>query len=146
MGVQHVDLLDPEPLAALGRRRADHYGGEPLGVVQIARAGCQRPGAQLGRDHDLIVDPASVAPPPEQLLALAALRAVDPERVVVRGVDERPAGLDEPVEDRERGRLISGRAEAHRTETEHADVAARGRVLTDGSISHTTGLPELIRC
>ena len=94
----------------------------PSALSVEAGARGQRPGAELGRDHDLVADAAAAPPAAEQFLALPALSAVHPVRVVVRGVDEGAACLDVPVQDRERGGLVGRRAEAHGAQAQHAHL------------------------
>lgn len=135
--IQQIQPRHAEPFPASLRGLPDHLGRQPLGVVSEAGARGQWPRPELGGDDDLVSDTAAAAPAAEQLLALSALTAVDPERVVVRGVDEGPAGLDIPVEDRERRRLVDGRAEQHAPKAQHAHLAACPRVLADRGVSHT---------
>jgi hypothetical protein len=119
----------------------DHLRRQPLDVTGLggvgeADAGGDRPRPELGGDDELVADTAAAPPAAEQFLALAALRAVDPERVVVGGVDEAAAGLDVAVEDRKRGRLVGGRAEQHGAQAQHAHLAACRWVLADHAVVH----------
>src|SRR5262249_5730452 len=99
-----------------------------------------RPCADLRRNDYLVADTAAGTPPAEQRLTLTALRAVHKEQVVVRGVNEIPARRDVPVQDRERRRFVGRRAEPHRAQAEHADLARRQRVASDGRVSHASTL------
>jgi hypothetical protein len=135
--IQEIQPRHAEPFPASLRGLPDHLGRQPLGVVGEAGAAGQWPRPELGGDDDLVSDTAAAAPAAEQFLALSALTAVDPERVVVGGVDEGAAGLDVPVEDRERRRLVGGRPEQHDAEAQHAHLAPRLRVFADRSVSQT---------
>src|SRR5262249_52960516 len=50
--------------------------------------------------------------------------------------DERAAGFHVPVQDRERCRLVGPRAEVHRAQAEHADLAAGLRVSAGHAVFH----------
>ena len=143
--VRHVRVVQVDPLhaEAFPAPRAglpDRRAGQPL--ARGVEAGRRRdgPGPDLRGHDDLVTDTAAGAPPAEHRLALAALRAVHEEQVVVRGVDKVPARRDVPVQDRERRRLVGPRAEPHRAEAEHADLARRRRVTSDGRVSHAPTL------
>ena len=141
--VHQVQPPDTKTRHAPFRRLPDRLGRQTVHLDQRAiganevRRRRQRPRADLGRDDDLVADAAAAPPAAEQFLALPALGAVDPEGVVARGVDERPAGLDEPVQDGERGGLVGPAAHQHRAQAEHAHLAPGRRVISDGSVSHT---------
>src|SRR5579859_4052458 len=114
-------------------RAGEGNEAERLALLRAHRA---RVRAQL----DLVTDAAAGAPPSEQRLALAALRPVHVEQVVVRGVDKVPARRDVPVQDRKRRRFVGPRAEPHRAKAQDADLARRGGVISDGRVSHAPTL------
>jgi hypothetical protein len=133
--VQQVQPGHAEPVPAAFRRLADHPGRQSFGVVGMARTRGQRPGAELGRDHDLVADATAAPPAAEQFLALPALGA-DPERIAVGGVDKGAPGLHVPVQDRERGRLVGRRAEVHRAQAKHAHLMAGLGVRANRGVFH----------
>jgi hypothetical protein len=143
--VEKVQLVHAERRPASLGRLPDRLRRQPFVVLRLRglselETGADRPGTEFGGDDDLVPHPATASPTTEQSLAFAALTAVEPERVVVGGVDERAAGIDKPVEDRERRLLVGPGAEQHRAKTEHAHVAARLLVLADRTILHLVPL------
>ena len=68
--------------------------------------------------------PVCLQPLADDRLGLAALVARDPARVDVGRVDQVEAGLDEGVEQLERGRLVGGPAEDVAAEGERPDLGA----------------------
>ena len=105
------------------------------GVFDSGSAGSFLAGAALGRDADAVPQPARRQPGADHVLALVPVAARVPGVVVVRGVEERAAGVDEAVEDLE-GRLARGvRAEVHGAEAQDADVGGGGSGA-DGALLH----------
>jgi hypothetical protein len=141
VGVVDVDPVAAQVLQAAFRRLLDHLRRQPLEVLAELLGRSRRSSADLGRDRELVAQASTAQPAAEQLLALAALGAVDPERVVVGGVNERAARLDVPVEDPVRRGLVSGRAHQHRAERELAHPAAAGRVGSQCQIAHVVSRP-----
>src|SRR5690606_3667118 len=85
---------------------------------------------------------ASVGEPTaDEVLAVTSVPA-DPRVVVVGGVDERAAGLDEAVEDGERGVHVGACAEVHRAEADGGDVE-RGASVADGAVAHAGSFRSL---
>src|SRR4051795_2371572 len=83
------------------------------------------PAADLGGQEDVVAVAALAHPAPEQRLALATFALINPDGVVVGGVEETPAGVVVAVEDGERRPLVDRGAEEHRAEAERADGGAR---------------------
>ena len=114
MGVVEVDAVGAQAFEAALDAARDRRGAQPFVV----------PAADLGGQEDVVAVAALAHPAPEQRLALAALALLDPERVVVGGVEEAPAGVVVAVEHGERRRLVDRGAEEHGAEAERADVGA----------------------
>ena len=136
VGVQQVEPVHPQAFAAAFGGLPDDHRRQPFDLAAEGGGRSGRPAAELGGDDDLVADPAVAAPAAEQRLALSALRAVHPVGVVVGGVDERAAGFDVPVQDRERGRLVDLRAEKHGAQAQHADLATRRGTQADRAVTH----------
>ena len=102
--------------------------------------------ADLGRDDDLVaLGRIALQPAADQRLALAALMARHPGRIDVGGVDHRPAGVDERVED---ARSWSLRRRSSRTRCRPAPAARRssplfpiGRLVTIASLPSNPTAP-----
>src|SRR3954468_2869896 len=120
------------PAPAKVRRGRPPVAGAAAGQLPVGGAvlgpqvgGVVRQRAALGGEEDLVALVALAHPAAEQFLAVATAAALaGPPFVAVRGVDERAAHLEVPVEDPGRIRFAGGVSHLHRAERELADLLA----------------------
>ena len=98
---------------------ADGRGAEALPMPRVGITGHRRAGTDLRRDHHPARHAPGAEPAADDPLTLPGVTV--PLPVVVGGVKEGPAGLGEPVQDRERRGLVGLVAEVHRSEADLAD-------------------------
>jgi two-component system OmpR family sensor kinase len=115
--VVQVDVVGAEPLERVVDRRPDDRAGRAAAGAELA---------DLRGDHDVRAVAAGRHPAADRRLGLAALVAVTPLGVDVRGVDEAAAGLGERVQDGERGLLVRGPAEHVAAQVQRQDVQVGG--------------------
>ena len=114
MGLQQIDAVDLQPLEAGLGRAQDVVLLQALAFAHVV--------ADLGGDHDLGALAARFEPVADDGFRLAALVALDPARIGVGGVDGVEAGVDEGVEQGERGRLVDVPAEHIAAQHQRRDV------------------------
>jgi hypothetical protein len=134
--VIEVDAIDAE---ARQRRVAcshDDVRIERGDIFSVDDLAIEEP--DLGRDHDLLALAALFQPAADHTLALAALMPRHPGRIDVRGIDHRPAGVDEGVKDGEARLLVGRPVEDVAAERQRRDFDP---AVADFALLHHSGSP-----
>ena len=112
-----VDGLDLQAAQRVLHRLLDIGGGQVLPALPHV-------GADLGDDNHLVAAFAVPHPFADDGLGFAALVSGNPARIGIGRIDRVEAGIDEPVEQVERGLLVGGPAEHVAAKDERGDFEA----------------------
>ena len=135
MELVEVDVVGLQPVQG----GVDCVEDVPPGVPGVEGRGPGWSEALRGKDETV---PSSLQPATEDLLGATLGCEIAAERISVRGVDEVDAALCSPIEDRDRGRLVTLQSEGHRPKTElrHLEAgSSESRVIHEPKASVSNG-------